>query len=199
MDCFGSASLAKTGYLSDVRGSHTGLLRASKRMCKSTHKRSLPFMLQFSPMKPYDESFMQMALEQAQHAAASGEVPVGAVLVYQQEVIATSHNQPIASHDPTAHAEINVLRAAGKRLGNYRLTDCTLYVTLEPCMMCVGAMIHARIHRCVYGAPDPKTGALGSVIDLPQLARWNHALTYEGGILGDDSALILKKFFESKR
>ncbi len=151
------------------------------------------------PMKAYDEQFMQAALEQAKLAAEQGEVPVGAVLVHEQQIVAAGHNQPISHHDPSAHAEINVLRAAGQQLQNYRLLDTTLYVTLEPCIMCVGAMIHARIKRCVYGAPDPKTGALGGLLALPTLASWNHRLEYEGGVLFEASALMLKEFFSSRR
>ena len=150
-------------------------------------------------MKPYDEQYMQAALEQAKLAAEAGEVPVGAVLVLGQEMIAQGHNQPIGSHDPSAHAEIAVLRAAGQRLQNYRLVDATLYVTLEPCIMCVGAMIHARIKRCVFGASDPKTGALGSVIELPTAAAWNHLLAYEGGILADKCGQVLQDFFAARR
>jgi tRNA(adenine34) deaminase len=150
-------------------------------------------------MKPYDDPFMQAALAQAKLAAEKGEVPVGAVLVLGEGIIAQGHNHPISAHDPSAHAEISVLRAAGESQSNYRLPGATLYVTLEPCIMCVGAMIHARIQRCVYGASDPKTGALGSVIDLPQAARWNHQLEYEGGVLADSCGEVLKSFFAERR
>ena len=113
-----------------------------------------------------DEHWMRLALAQAQAAAQAGEVPVGAVLVRGDQLIATGRNAPVAGHDPTAHAEIIALRAAAQQLGNYRLEDCTLYVTLEPCAMCSGALLHARLSRVVYGAADPKTGAAGSVVDL---------------------------------
>ena len=150
-------------------------------------------------MKMYDKGFMQAALDEAQSAGIEGEVPVGAVLVVNDEIIARAHNSPIKAHDPCAHAEILVLREAGKVLQNYRLTSASLYVTLEPCAMCVAAMIHARIERCVYGAPDPKTGACGSVIDLQALHNWNHRVLIEGGVLGDESAHILKTFFQLRR
>ena len=115
---------------------------------------------------PEDEGFMQLALRQAQAAADAGEVPIGAVVVRAGQVIATGHNAPVAQIDPTAHAEVNAMRAAAQVLGNYRLDDCTLYVTLEPCAMCSGAALHARFKRVVFGASEPKTGAAGSVLDL---------------------------------
>ena len=125
-----------------------------------------------------DALFMQQALEQARHAWALGEVPVGAVVVKDGVVIATGYNQPIGKHDPTAHAEIMALRAAATVLGNYRLPGCELYVTLEPCVMCSGAMMHARLTRVVFGAPDPKTGACGSVLNLFEQNQLNHCLLY---------------------
>lgn len=150
-------------------------------------------------MKAYDKDFMQVALAQAKLAALADEVPVGAVIVADGEIIATAHNAPIAQHDPCAHAEILAIRAAGQALQNYRLTGTTLYVTLEPCPMCVAAMIHARIARCVYAAADPKTGACGGAIDLSSLHTWNHRIDIEGGVLADDASALLKTFFKTRR
>ena len=146
-----------------------------------------------------DNDFMQLALAQASLAAQAGEVPVGAVVVCNGEVIATGRNAPIAGHDPTAHAEIAALRAAAKALGNYRLPDCTLYVTLEPCAMCSGAMLHARLKRVVFGAADAKTGAAGSVINLFDQPQLNHQTALQGGVLADESAAQLKAFFIQRR
>ena len=142
---------------------------------------------------------MQLALAQAVLAAQAGEVPVGAVVVQGGEVIATGRNAPIKGHDPTAHAEITALRAAAMTLGNYRLPDCTLYVTLEPCAMCSGAMLHARLKRVVFGAPDAKTGAAGSVINLFDQPQLNHQTTLQGGVLANESAALLKEFFTQRR
>ena len=146
-----------------------------------------------------DEMFMREALVQAQYAKAAGEVPVGAVVVRNGEIIATGFNCPISGHDPTAHAEIMALRNAAAVCRNYRLPDCELYVTLEPCAMCVGAMIHARLKRVVFGAYDPKTGACGSVIDLFMQKELNHHTTVTGGILQDDCSAMLKAFFAERR
>lgn len=146
-----------------------------------------------------DEMFMREALVQAQYAKAVGEVPVGAVVVRNGEIIATGFNCPISGHDPTAHAEIMALRNAAAVCRNYRLPDCELYVTLEPCAMCVGAMIHARLKRVVFGAYDPKTGACGSVIDLFMQKELNHHTTVTGGILQDDCSAMLKAFFAERR
>ena len=146
-----------------------------------------------------DNDFMQLALAQAALAAQTGEVPVGAVVVCNGEVIATGRNAPIAGHDPTAHAEIAGLRAAAKALGNYRLPDCTLYVTLEPCAMCSGAMLHARLKRVVFGAADAKTGAAGSVINLFDQPQLNHQTALQGGVLAGESAVLLKLFFSQRR
>ena len=142
---------------------------------------------------------MREALALAAHAAAQGEVPVGAVVVKDHAVIGRGFNQPITSNDPTAHAEIVALRDAAKRSGNYRLVDCTLYVTLEPCAMCVGAMLHARVSRVVWGATEPKSGACGSIIDLPTEKRLNHHTVFEGGVLGAESSAILQEFFRQRR
>jgi tRNA(adenine34) deaminase len=143
---------------------------------------------------------MAQALEAAREAEAAGEVPVGAVIVAPSgEMLARAANAPIAEHDPTAHAEIRALRVAGRALGNYRLPGCTLYVTLEPCAMCVGALVHARMARIVYGATDPKAGACGSVFDLADGAKLNHRIEVVGGVLAEQSAALLKEFFASRR
>ncbi|NND44217.1 MAG: tRNA adenosine(34) deaminase TadA [Xanthomonadales bacterium] len=142
---------------------------------------------------------MSRALELAARAESEGEVPVGAVVVRDDEVIGRGWNRNIGSNDPTAHAEIVAMRAAGEALGNHRLPGCTLYVTLEPCCMCAGAIIHARLDRVVYGAADPKTGAAGSVFDVLGDPRHNHRVGVEGGCLADESAALLRDFFRSKR
>ncbi|SFD65716.1 tRNA(adenine34) deaminase [Paracidovorax konjaci] len=146
-----------------------------------------------------DAAWMRLALEEAARAAARGEVPVGAVVVKDGEVIARGCNAPIGAHDPTAHAEIVALRAAAERLGNYRLDGCTLYVTLEPCAMCSGAMLHARLDRVVYGALDAKTGAAGSVVDLFAQPALNHRTRTEGGVLAEECGALLSGFFRSRR
>ncbi len=147
-----------------------------------------------------DRALMAQALHCAAAAYRLGEVPVGAVLVGPGgTVLARAANAPIASHDPTAHAEIVALRAAGQALGNYRLPGCTLYVTLEPCAMCVGAIVHARIARLVFAAPDPKTGACGSVFDLAASPHMNHRTEVTGGVLAAESAALLRRFFAERR
>ncbi len=146
-----------------------------------------------------DEDFMRLAIDAASRAKALGEVPVGAVLVKNGEVIATGFNQPIGSHDPTHHAEIAALRAGADALGNYRLPGCTLYVTLEPCVMCAGAMMHARLARVVYGASDPKTGACGSVVNLFAEDRLNHHAEITGGVLASECGTMLSNFFAERR
>ena len=143
--------------------------------------------------------FMRLALEQAQHAWDLGEVPVGAVVVKDGVVIARGYNQPIGRHDPTAHAEIVALRAAAEALGNYRLPGCELYVTLEPCAMCSGAMMHARLARVVYGATDPKTGACGSVLNLFEQEQLNHHTDVAGGVMAEECGDMLKSFFAARR
>ncbi len=150
-------------------------------------------------MDDTDAQFMQAALQQAQLAAVSGEVPVGAVLVAKDEVVAAGHNRTLLDHDPSGHAEVVVLRQAAKSAGNHRLIDATLYVTLEPCAMCVGAIVQARIARVVFGAYDQKAGALGSAIDLSDSSAFNHRFEIQGGLLADDSAAILKDFFAARR
>lgn len=146
-----------------------------------------------------DQEYMQLALQLAQQAAVAGEVPVGALVVREGEIIGRGYNAPICSNDPSAHAEIQALRDAARAMGNYRLVDCSLYVTLEPCAMCAGAIQHARIARLVYGASDPKTGACGSVIDLMQEARLNHHCTVEGGVLAAECGALLSEFFSARR
>ena len=142
---------------------------------------------------------MRLAIDQALNASALGEVPVGAVLVRDGVVIATGFNQPIGSNDPTAHAEVRAIREAAEILGNYRLTDCDLYVTLEPCAMCAGAIQHSRIRRLVFGASDPKTGACGSVVDLMREPRLNHHCTVEAGVLARECGELLSEFFAERR
>ena len=145
------------------------------------------------------DSRMREALVLAERAAEAGEVPVGAIVVKDGEVVGRGFNRPITSADPTAHAEIVALRDAATRLGNYRLPGCELYVTLEPCAMCVGAMLHARLARVVFGAADPKTGACGSVVDLPKVEGLNHHATFEGGVLAQECGALLKRFFADRR
>lgn len=146
-----------------------------------------------------DESFMRAAIAEAKVAASAGEVPVGALVVQGGEVIGRGLNRPVQSNDPTAHAEIVALRAAAEAIRNYRLNDTTLYVTLEPCAMCAGAMLHARISRLVFGAYDPKAGAAGSVLDLCDDRRLNHRIEVNGGLLEDQCSGLLKAFFAAKR
>ena len=146
-----------------------------------------------------DQQYMCMAIEQAQLAAQSGEVPVGAVLVKDGQVISKAFNKPIANHDPSAHAEMLALREAALAEDNYRIPGSTLYVTLEPCAMCSGAMLHARIDRVVYGASDPKTGAAGSVLDIFASKQINHQTSVEGGIMSEECGQLLRDFFKGRR
>lgn len=146
-----------------------------------------------------DLAWMRMALELAQQAQVAGEVPVGAVLVKDDQVIGRGWNHPISAHDPTAHAEIIAMRTAAQSLGNYRLVDSTLYVTLEPCAMCAGAMVHARVQRLVYGSTDPRAGAAGSIFDIVRAPALNHRLDVAGGVLADECRELLKRFFEMRR
>ena len=146
-----------------------------------------------------DEDFMREALRLAEQAAQAGEVPVGAVVVKDGEIVGRGSNAPISRHDPSAHAEMMALREAAQRLGNYRLVGCELFVTLEPCVMCVGAMFHARIGRVVFGATDPKTGAAGSVLNLFGEARLNHHARIEGGVLAAECGKVLSDFFAMRR
>ncbi len=146
-----------------------------------------------------DSDYMQIAIQLAQKAAQHGEVPVGAIVVKDDEIIGRGFNTPIAHHDPSAHAEIQALRDAAQTIGNYRLVDCTLYVTLEPCVMCTGAIQHARIARLVYGASDPKTGACGSVVDLMAEDKLNHHCEVISGISAEACSELLSTFFKQRR
>jgi tRNA(adenine34) deaminase len=150
-------------------------------------------------MTDADVLFMRRALELARDAEACGEVPVGAVIVKDGEIVAEGSNRPIRSHDPTAHAEIVAMRAAAMVLENYRIPGTTLYVTLEPCPMCTGAMVHARVERLVYAASDPRTGAAGSVFDLACNDALNHRMEVVGGVLANESAVLLQAFFSARR
>jgi tRNA(adenine34) deaminase len=146
-----------------------------------------------------DEGFMQTALEEARRAAAAGEVPIGAVVVANGQIVARGQNRVLRDIDPTAHAEIVAMRAAAHVLNNYRLIDCELYVTLEPCAMCAGAMVHARLSRLVYGAADPKAGAVGSVLEVLNHPKLNHKMTVTPRILEEECGVILKDFFRARR
>lgn len=146
-----------------------------------------------------DEIFMRVALELAIKAESMGEVPVGAVVVKDGEIVGRGFNAPISRHDPSAHAEMMALRDAAQRMCNYRLVDCELFVTLEPCLMCAGAIMHARIARVVYGASDPKTGACGSVVDIFAERRLNHHAEVAGGVLGEECSAMLSNFFALRR
>lgn len=146
-----------------------------------------------------DNDYMQIALDLAQQAAAAGEVPVGAIVVKDGTIIGRGSNAPITTNDPTAHAEIRAMRDAAQHLGNYRLVDCTLYVTLEPCAMCSGAIQHARIAKLIYGASDPKTGACGSVLNLMAEPKLNHHTEITGGILAEQCGALLSSFFSARR
>jgi tRNA(adenine34) deaminase len=146
-----------------------------------------------------DEDFMRHALALARRAQEDGEVPVGAVVVLDERIVGEGWNRPISASDPSAHAEIQAMRAAAATRKNYRLVGTTLYVTLEPCAMCVGAMFHARVRRVVYGAADPKTGAAGSTVNLFEEKRLNHHALVQGGVLGDECSALLSGFFASRR
>ena len=150
-------------------------------------------------MNKTDAYYMQQALVQAQQAAAIGEVPIGAVIVQQHTIIASGYNQSISLNDPSAHAEIMALRSAARQLRNYRLPDCDLYVTLEPCPMCAGSLIHARIRRVIFGAGDSRNGALGSVCNLMDFTAFNHHYTVTSGILAEPCSRLLKDFFKARR
>ena len=146
-----------------------------------------------------DQFWMQRALELASLAEQQGEVPIGAIVVKDEQVIGEGYNAPISLHDPSGHAEIIALRQAAQRLGNYRLLNCTLYVTVEPCLMCVGAMIHARIKALVYGAPEPKTGAVSSAFEILNSPKHNHQVQIRQGVLAEQCAAVLKNFFQARR
>ncbi|MCP5277123.1 MAG: tRNA adenosine(34) deaminase TadA [Thiobacillus sp.] len=146
-----------------------------------------------------DDEFMAQAIELAREAWRAGEVPVGAVVVLNGKIVGRGFNQPITRHDPSAHAEIMAMRDAGRHIANYRLPECTLYVTLEPCAMCAGAIMHARIKRIVFGAADPKTGAAGSVVDLFGETRLNHHTEIEGGVMAEACSRLISEFFRERR
>lgn len=146
-----------------------------------------------------DARWMRQALALAERAAAEGEVPVGAVLVKDGALLASGFNRPIGDHDPSGHAEMLALRAGAKALGNYRLTGTTLYVTLEPCVMCAGAIVHARVQRLVFGAPDPKAGAVNAVYDVISNPRLNHRVAWTGGVLEHECGQVLRDFFRARR
>ncbi len=148
---------------------------------------------------PWDVQWMTRALELAESAASRGEVPVGALLIKEQEIVAEGHNLTVTSNDPTAHAELVVIREAAQKLGDWRLTECTLYVTLEPCSMCAGALVLSRLRRLVFGASDPKAGMVGSLGNLVQDERLNHWIDVTGGTLADASGDLLKDFFRARR
>ena len=150
-------------------------------------------------MSDDDQRWMRYAIELAKYGQAQDEVPVGAVIVKDNKIVGEGWNQPIGLHDPSAHAEMVALRAAGKALSNYRLLDTTLYVTLEPCVMCAGAIMHARVGRVVYGANDPKAGAAGSVVDIFANTKLNHHVTVESGILSGECGELLTQFFKARR
>ncbi len=151
------------------------------------------------PAADFDRSMMHRALSLAGKAGGAGEVPVGAVVVVDGQIVGEGWNHPVGSHDPTAHAEIQALREAGASLANYRLVGATVYVTLEPCAMCAGAMVHARIARLVYGAADPKSGAAGGVFDIVRSPLLNHQVEVEGGVLADECGELLRDFFRARR
>ena len=146
-----------------------------------------------------DEYYMRLALDEARRALSNGEVPVGAVLVRDGQILARGHNGPVAQSDPTAHAEIVVMRAGARKIDNYRLTGTVLYVTIEPCVMCMGALIHARVARLVYAAADPRVGAAGTVFDLASDSRLNHRLEVSSGVLEDECRGIIQAFFKNRR
>jgi len=150
-------------------------------------------------MSTPDEIWMQRAIEQALAAQAAGEVPVGAVIVQNDQLVAAGQNRNLRDHDPSAHAEVGALRAAGAAFGNHRLEGCTMYVTIEPCAMCAGALVHARLSRLVYGAPDPKAGAVSSVVPVLNHERLNHRMEVTPGVLEEDCAKLLRDFFREKR
>jgi tRNA(adenine34) deaminase len=150
------------------------------------------------PQDPH-RPFMLAALEEARRAEAEGEVPIGAVVVLDGAIVGRGHNRPIAEGDPTAHAEVLALRDAGRRLANYRLAGAVLYVTVEPCLMCVGALVHARVARVVYGAPEPRAGALGSATNALDTPGLNHQFVVDGGVLAEECGALLQRFFRARR
>jgi len=189
----GKRAVATTGMRSKAIETHSQDPRGADRAAPDDSHGQRAHSPQF------DVAMMRLAIDQARNAWAVGEVPVGAVVVRDGRVLATGYNQPISTSDPTAHAEICALRAASELLGNYRLVDCDLYVTLEPCAMCAGAIMHARVRRVVFGARDPKTGAAGSVVDLFGEAQLNHHTEVSGGVLAEDCGALLSSFFAERR
>jgi tRNA(adenine34) deaminase len=159
----------------------------------------MPHLVNMNMLKEHDVRFMRLALEQAEKARAEGEVPVGAILIMGRDVLAAVHNKPVSLNDPSAHAEMLAMRKAAERSGNYRLIGSTLYVTLEPCIMCAGAIIQARVSRIVYGADDPKSGAVESLYSILSDRRLNHTVEVTGGILKAECSEILSRFFREKR
>jgi len=156
-------------------------------------------MLAASPDADVDRRWMRVALDEAQAAGARGEVPIGALVVRDEELLASAGNASVAEHDPSGHAEVRALRAAAARIRNYRLPGAVLYVTVEPCVMCIGAALHARLARVVYGCADPKGGAAGSVVDLSAEPRLNHHIAVSAGVLADESRALLQDFFRARR
>jgi tRNA(adenine34) deaminase len=173
-----------------------GWLRIAADMKSPSDDAKKPFA--GPPDDAADAAFMRLALTQAARAAVRGEVPVGAIVVRDGIVVARGANRPVAANDPTAHAEIVALRRAARRAGNYRLTDCVIYVTVEPCAMCLGAILQARIRRLVYGADDPKAGAVRSIVRFP-IEKTNHRLDIQSGVLADEAAGLLRSFFRDRR
>lgn len=190
---------ARIAYAEEKRRRKEAWLARTAAAIEVSEEPVEPLARRHSAPADADSVFMALALDQAHNGWAVGEVPVGAVIVRDGQVLATGFNQPIANHDPTAHAEIQAMRAAAALIGNYRLAGCTLYVTLEPCAMCAGAIQHARIARLVYGARDPKTGACGSVVDLFAEAKLNHHTVVNGGLLADRCGKLLSDFFTERR
>jgi len=175
-----------------------GVRRLERAQARSSNSRLTPHPSSFDSVMT-DEVFMREALSLARQAAESGEVPVGAVVVKDGATVGRGYNRPVASRDPTAHAEVMAVRDAAERVGNYRLAECILYVTLEPCAMCAGAIMNARIGRVVYGAADPKSGACGSVVDLFAESRLNFHATVVGGVMAEEAAKLLQDFFSARR
>ncbi len=199
MESYGAQELPGTLTVTSIVGSHISESAAVLQSGFCPYNATMTNPLAISATQEQDIRFMREALAQAQLAEAAGEVPVGAVVVKDGEIVGRGYNAPISSHDPSAHAEMMAMRDAARHLGNYRLVGCELYVTLEPCVMCVGAMFHARIARVVYGAHDPKTGAAGSVLNLFTSTQLNHHARIEGGVLAEECGKVLSDFFAMRR
>lgn len=186
--------------MSSVHDPHSDDSRSGDLRSDDLHSEDLRSNdLRSNDLRSEDERFMQLALQQARLAAQAGEVPVGAVVIKDGEILAQGHNRNLLDHDPAAHAEIVALRQAGIRLGNHRLTGCTIYSTIEPCAMCAGAMVHARLARLVYGASDPKAGAAGSVLEVLNHPRLNHKVQITAGVLEAECSSLLREFFQERR